>query len=145
EAIQKLQQLNEDLNEKANELLDANKEIDSFNYSVSHDLRAPLRSIIGFSKILMEELGKAVNPPVLDSLERIVNSAQLMNSLIEALLGSSRLTRKEIVRGSVDLSLMANEILTDLRNANPERQVEVVVDSDIVVKGDAHLLRAQCR
>jgi len=109
---------------------------------VSHDLRAPLRSIEGFSHALMEDCADSLNEAGRDSLQRIVASSVKMGQLIDGLLNLSRVTRTEVKGGSVDLSSLAREIVADLRQSEDGRQVECVVAEGAVAEGDQALLRA---
>lgn len=117
------------------------KELESFSYSVAHDLRAPLRSIVGFSGIVIEEHGPNLPADAKQSLERVVKAANKMGQLIDGLLGFSRLTRREIKKEWVDLSVMVNGIVTDLKTANPERNVDISIAEGIAGNGDPQLLQ----
>jgi len=140
-----IQQLNEKLEarvrERTAELQSANKELESFAYSISHDLRAPLRGIDGFSHLLDEEYGDKLDEQGRGYLKRVRGAAQRMGALIDDILELSRVTRKQMVRKRVDLSRMATEILDELRQGDPERSVEVRVAEGIGVQGDPQLLR----
>jgi PAS domain S-box-containing protein len=118
-----------------------NKELESFSYSVSHDLRAPLRSIDGFSQILLEEYGEKFGGESKDYLNRVRQASQRMGRLIDDLLGLSRVTRNEMHVQDVDLSALVDLIVSELRNAQPARRVEVVIQPGLTVRGDAGLLR----
>jgi two-component system, sensor histidine kinase and response regulator len=119
----------------------ANRELEAFTYSVSHDLRAPVRSIDGFSQILLEDYASQLDDKGQEHLARIRRSAQRMGELIEDLLRLSRLARGEIQRTDVDLSRMARSIADELRASTPARSVNFVISDDIVAHGDANLLR----
>jgi signal transduction histidine kinase len=119
----------------------ANKELEAFSYSVSHDLRAPLRSIDGFSKILLERYSPALDERGQDYLHRVRAAAQRMGQLIDDMLGLSRIGRAEMRREPVALSALAAEIMGELREREPERTVEAVIQPDIVAVGDPELLR----
>ena len=119
----------------------ANKELEAFSYSVSHDLRAPLRSIDGFSQAALEDYGDRLDAQGKDYLRRIRAGSQRMGRLIDDLLALSRLTRQEMRRQPADLSAMAKAIVRDLRQAQPERRVDFVITEDAVVYGDRRLLR----
>jgi len=127
--------------ERTRELERANRELETFAYSVSHDLRAPLRSIEGFGRILEERFGEALDDTGRDHLARIRAAAARMDGLIEALLAMSRLSRAELRHAPLDLSAMAAEIVADLRQAEPEREVEVTVHPGMRAHGDADLVR----
>ncbi|OPZ82864.1 MAG: Phytochrome-like protein cph1 [bacterium ADurb.Bin429] len=119
----------------------ANKELEAFSYSVSHDLRAPLRSIDGFSKVLLERYSELLDERGRDYLDRIRAAAQRMGQLIDDLLGLSRIGRREMRRETVNLSSLATEILTELHEREPDRIVETVITPDAVAEGDPELLR----
>jgi signal transduction histidine kinase len=128
--------------ERTAQLESANKELEAFSYSVSHDLRAPLRSIEGFSNALMEDCSDSLNEAGKDSLQRIVGSTVRMGQLIDGLLNLSRVARTEMRGRSVDLSSLAREIVADLREGENGRQVECVIAEGAVAEGDPALLRA---
>ncbi|MEX2536241.1 MAG: PAS domain S-box protein [Trueperaceae bacterium] len=125
----------------ATELEAANRELDAFNYSVSHDLRAPLRGIDGFSQVLLEEHGETLDESGRMYLERVRTGAQRMGRLIESLLDISRLSRQELHFVPVNLSALAEEVLAGLHEEEPERHMEVEVAPDLVGYGDEVLLR----
>lgn len=116
-------------------------ELESFNYSVSHDLRAPLRPLIGFSQILLDDHGEALAPEARGLLERIASAARRMDLLIEDLLRLSRIGRARPSERPVDLAKLAHAIFADLRSADPGREVEVVCPDELPVRGDEPLLR----
>ncbi|MDH5823156.1 CHASE domain-containing protein [Luteimonas sp. RD2P54] len=126
---------------RTRELRQANQEMESFAYSVSHDLRAPLRSIDGFGRMLAERHGQALDETGRDYVRRIRAATARMDGLIDALLKMSRLSRAELKRGPVDLSRMAGEIVAELRHAEPEREVEVEIAPGLAAVGDPALLR----
>jgi signal transduction histidine kinase len=123
------------------ELSRANRELDAFSYSVSHDLRAPLRAIDGFSRALSRDIGGVVDESAQHYLERIEKSVGRMGELIDALLELARISRLPLMRKSLDLAQMAREVLDDLRTQQPKRQVEVRVGADLKATGDERLLR----
>jgi len=127
--------------ERTAQLEAANKELESFSYSVSHDLRAPLRSIDGFSLALLEDLGDKLGLQGKDYLRRVREATQRMGQLIDDLLNLARVTREEMRREPVDLSALARSIATDLKRTQPDRQVAFAIADGVVAKGDAHLLR----
>ena len=118
-----------------------NKELEAFCYSVSHDLRAPLRSIRGFSEVLLERYAPKLDLRGQEFLRRSCESSQMMDRLIEDLLKLSRVTRAELQRRPVDLSSIAESIAAELRAADPQRAVEFVIAQDLKTEGDEHLLR----
>ncbi len=123
----------------------ANRELEAFAYSVSHDLRAPLRTIGGFSQVLVEDCDAQLNEQGRDSLHRIVAAVEKMGQLIDDLLNLSRVTRVEMLRGPVDLTRMARKIFEEFRKFHPERQAEIVVADDLVGQGDERLLSVVLR
>jgi signal transduction histidine kinase len=120
----------------------ANKELESFAYSVSHDLRAPLRSMDGFSAALLEEYSTKLNEEGKDYLQRVRAAAKRMAQLIDGMLELSRMTRTEMRHDSVNLSSLARAIAEDLNKSQPDRRVEWIIEPDMVVDGDMRLLRA---
>jgi len=118
-----------------------NKELEAFSYSVSHDLRAPLRSIRGFSEVLLERYSDKLDARGQEFLRRATQSCEHMERLIEDLLKLSRVTRGQIQRQAVNLSQLAEAIVCDLRKAEPERTVEVMVAPGLETQGDERLLR----
>jgi len=141
EAEARIRRLNEDLQRRATELTAANRELEAFSYSVSHDLRSPLRSIDGFSRVLLQNYSDKLDEQGQDYLRRVRAASQRMAQLIDDLLNLSRVSRREMARERVDLSALARAILTDLQKAQPERQVDWVVADGLVATGDAGLLR----
>jgi len=126
--------------QRTRELEAVNKEMEAFNYSVSHDLRAPLRRIDGFSQALHEEYAAQLGEQGQDYLQRICRAVGHMGELIDGMLELSRLNHSELVRESVNLSALAEAEITRLREAEPDRNVEVYIRPDIVVEGDRRLL-----
>ncbi len=114
---------------------------ESFIYSVSHDLRAPIRVVEGFARILKEDYGRFLDRIGNDHADRILAAAARMNSMIDALLALSRLQSQPLKRQPVDLSQLTNYILEDLRSAEPERAAEIVVEPGLVIQGDPTLMR----
>ncbi len=117
-----------------------NRELEAFSYSVAHDLRAPLRSIDGFSKALLEECADALNPQGTEYVQRVRTSTQRMSQLIDDLLTLSRVTIGELSREKVDLSRIARHVGRELRETHPERNIDLVVRDGLVADGDARLL-----
>jgi PAS domain S-box-containing protein len=117
------------------------EELRSFSYSVSHDLRAPLRAIQGFGLALDREYRERLDSTGRDYLHRILGSADRMTKLIEDLITLSRVTHAEMRTENLDLSKMAEEVVADLRTAEPLRRVEVKVGQGLSAEGDARLLR----
>lgn len=136
-----IKDLVQELRQRARDLEAVNKELEAFSWSVSHDLRAPLRSIEGFSRALMEDHAGQLNDEARDYLQRVCSGALRMGQLIDDLLRLSRVTRSEIRLTTVDLSALAHSILTELARTQPEREVEFTVAPGLVVNADAQLLR----
>ena len=123
------------------ELERKNQELEAFSYSVSHDLRAPLRSIDGFSRAVMEGSGDRLDEKGRDYLRRIRAAAQRMGELIDDLLQLSRVSRAEIVRSRVNLSAMVRAIADECQRREPERAVTVLIADELFVEADSRLLR----
>jgi signal transduction histidine kinase len=119
----------------------ANAELEAFSYSVAHDLRSPLRSIDGFSQALIEDHADQLDAEGRQMLDRVRRAAQRLGMLIDDLLQFSRMNRGELHYGRVDLGAVAASVVAELREAEPSRQVEVVVAPDLMVEGDPQLLR----
>ena len=141
-----LRQLNAELEQRVAsrtaELAAINRELESFCYSVSHDLRAPLRSMDGFSQALLDDYGQQLDEAGHDFLNRIRSNCQRMARLIDDLLHLSRLTQAQMRHQSVDLTALAQAIVAELRQAEPERTVDVRIAPGMVVIGYPVLLRA---
>jgi len=131
----------EELEQKTNQLQAVNKELEAFTYSVSHDLRAPLRSIDGFSQVLLEDYIDRLDDEGKSYLMRVRSASQRMAELIDDLLNLSRVTRGEMRYETVDLSALAQTVSMDIQQSQPERDVEFTIAPGLVTKGDAHLLR----
>jgi PAS domain S-box-containing protein len=127
--------------ERTAELEATNRELEAFSYSVSHDLRAPLRAIDGFSQALLDRYTDTLEDKGKHYLQRIRAGTQRMGELIDDLLKLSRVTRSEMHRMQVDLSTMVREIATELDSTQPERNVEWAIAPGLVAEGDARLLR----
>ena len=140
-AEEEIRRLNQDLERRAAELETVNKELESFSYTVSHDLRAPLRSIHGFSHALWEDYGHQLPDEGRDFMARIQAAAQRMGELVDNLLSLARVTRTPIQFQSVNLSSLAEKIIAELQAQQPARQVTFSIADDLIVKGDSQLLR----
>ncbi|WP_455375021.1 sensor histidine kinase [Kaarinaea lacus] len=127
--------------QRTQELATSNKELESFCYSVSHDLRSPLRAINGFSQIILDDNQDNLSEESKKHLNRIIDNINKMSQLIEDLLMLSRVTSKEIRHEKVNLSLLVNESLSTLKEADPARQVDVNVEKDLETVGDEQLLK----
>ena len=134
-----IQKLNDDLRQRAGQLEAANKELEAFSYSVSHDLRAPLRSIDGFSHALLDDYGEQIPPEGREYLERVRAATKRMGVLIDDLLNLSRLTRAAVKPRFLNISNMVQEILDSLKESQPERQVQLSVMPDLWVECDPQL------
>ncbi len=141
QAEQRSQTLNKGLQQAIQELKAVNKELEAFSYSVSHDLRAPLRSIDGFSQALLEDCTEQLDPVGQDYLRRIRLATQRMGHLIDDLLTLSRVTRSDMHVQPVDLSRLARSFCTDLQQTDPKRQVEFAIQLGLVAQGDPNLLQ----
>jgi PAS domain S-box-containing protein len=141
-AEESVRRLNGDLQSQSAQLQAANQELEAFSYSVSHDLRAPLRSIDGFSQALLEDYADKVDEQGKDYLQRVRASTQRMAELIDDLLNLSRVSRGKMRLETVNLSAMARNIAAELQQAEPQRRVDLVVAEGMVVNGDSGLLKA---
>ncbi len=119
----------------------ANKELESFSYSVSHDLRAPLRAIDGFSAALLEDHGASLDRRARGHLDRVRKAAQRMADLIDALLTLAKVARTPVTFVPVDLSALAVNVADELRDGDPERRVSVTIEPGLDTQGEPHLLR----
>ena len=133
-------ELEQRVRERTAELEAAMREQESFSYSVSHDLRAPLRHINSFSALLLEDHGTELPDEARSYLHRIQGATRGMGSLIDHLLELSRLSRTELTREWVDLSALAAAITTMLQETEPQRQVEVGIEKNTLVRADRHLM-----
>ena len=133
--------LNDQLAGRALALERANKELQAFSYSVSHDLRAPLRSLDGFSRALLEDNEAQLDEDGKDYLDRIRKASQRMGQLIDDLLHLAQVSRGELRCTPVNLSTIALAVAEALRTANPERKIEFIIEPDLIASGDAHLLQ----
>jgi len=134
-------ELEQRVRQRTEQLELANHELEAFVYSVSHDLRAPLRAMNGFSQVLAEDYGSILDETAHDYIKRIQAASLRMSQLIEDLLQLSQVTRSEIRIAQVDLAELAREIAADLQATQPERNVTWVTAPSMVVKADAAMLR----
>lgn len=145
ESQREVQQMNAELEkrvaERTRQLQAANRELESFAYAVSHDLRAPLRSLSGFSQILQETANDQLDEKSLHYLRRIHDASQRMSSLIEALLGLSRISTAELAVRPVNLTQVCLDAAAALRGQYPSHNVQLDIAPNMHVEGDARLLR----
>ncbi|MBL8117187.1 MAG: PAS domain-containing protein [Anaerolineae bacterium] len=145
-AVEMAAQLNAELEqrviERTAQLEATNRELEAFSYSVSHDLRAPLRAMDGFSLAILEDYGDQLDEIGQNFLKRIRSASQRMETLIDSLLQLSRLTRQPLAVQPVNLSWLTSKILAGLHDLQPERNVEFVIEEDVIVPGDENLLSA---
>lgn len=141
-AEERILSLNEQLKFKIRELSDANRELKAFSYSVSHDLRSPLRSIDGFSQEILEDYCDKLDENGVDRLRRIRAASQRMGLLIDGLLTLSRISRAELSYGPVNLSAVARDVSEVLKETRPGRDAEFVIAEGLLATGDERLLYA---
>lgn len=145
EAEALLRKLNAELEDRVNlrtEAMQASvRELESFSYSVSHDLRAPLRGINGFSRLLLDDYGNRLDEQGRAYLERICAATLRMSELIDGMIDLARLTRDPIRPADVDLTRLAESVVQELRNAEPQRNVDFVAAPGLIAHGDERLLR----
>jgi PAS domain S-box-containing protein len=127
--------------ERTAELAELNRELEAFSYSVSHDLRAPLRSIEGFGRLLEQDYADRLDAVGLDYIGRMTRSAKRLALLIDDLLELTRIERARIRPADVDLGALADEIVEELRHGAPQRHVEVAIAAGMLARGDSQLLR----
>ncbi|WP_243374261.1 PAS domain S-box protein [Geotalea sp. SG265] len=139
--LEEIERLHTDLAARAFALENANRELESFSYSVSHDLRKPLTVINGYSQLIRELCGSGLNDVCQGYLREIFDETLQMNELIDAILKLSVVTRNEVSRDVVDLSAIASEVAAELNLTAPERRVAFVIEGGVTVNGDAKLLR----
>jgi signal transduction histidine kinase len=138
---QQLRDANLNLTLRNVELLSLNKELESFSYSVSHDLRAPLRAISGFSAIVLEDAADKLPAESKADLERIRDASRHMGEMIDGMLQLARTTRYVMQRERIDLSSLAQEIVARLRASEPERRMECSITPGLIAQGDRVLLQ----
>ncbi|MBT4512929.1 MAG: PAS domain S-box protein [Chloroflexi bacterium] len=140
----KIQELNTELEERVrqrtHQLEQVNNELESFTYSVSHDLRTPLRGIAGFGQALLEDCADSLDQQAGQYVSRMIAASKRMGELIDELLLLSRVSRSEIRLGRMNLSSLITETINRLRDGNPERKAEVTVEPEIYCQGDRALM-----
>ena len=140
-----IHRLNEDLErrvaQRTGELQSANAELQAFSYSLSHDLRAMIRSVSGFGRALADDYAHALDPQAKDYLERIGVATERMRRIIDDLMKLSRLSKVDLNRGDVNLSRMARSVIDEIREGQEDRDVRVHIAEGLLAKGDARLLR----
>ena len=134
-------ELEQRVRERTAQLEATNKELEAFSYSVSHDLRAPLRGIYGFSEALAEDYTDKLDEQGKDYLKRVCAASERMGQLIDELLQLSRVTRSELRHEAVDLTALAKDVATELQESKPERQVEFNIAEGLATYGDQRLLQ----
>ena len=144
-AEEEIRDLNRDLErkvlERTRQLEEVNRELEAFSYSVSHDLRAPLRSIDGFSQILAKKMDDKLDESERDYMDRVRRASQRMGQLIDDLLRLARVTRSQIKREQIDLSSIAEQVAVDLRKTEPARSVSFILQPDLTCYADPGLMR----
>ncbi|NIP42353.1 MAG: PAS domain-containing sensor histidine kinase, partial [candidate division Zixibacteria bacterium] len=139
-AKHEIERLNAALLQRNHALQEANKELEAFTYSVSHDLRAPLRAIEGFSQILLEEYDEKLDGEAKHYLDRITSGTRTMSDLINDLLRLSRISRAIMKEEAISLSNKAKRIAEELRKLDPERDVEFKIEQNLMAEGDRKLI-----
>jgi len=141
ELLKQRDQLEDMVNERTAKLLAANRELESYSYSIAHDLRSPLRSVTSYSQILFEDASERLTADEKDSLQRIISAGKYMAQLITDILDLSRITRTSIQLSKINLSKLAQTISQELEKTEPERQVKWNIEKDIFTLADERLIR----
>lgn len=136
-----IRHLNDSLRARSAELETINRELEAFSYSVSHDLRAPLRAIDGFSSTLLKDYADELDDKGKDRLNRVRSATQRMALLIDDLLKLSRVSRAEIKWESIDLGKITSAVMEELRQIDAQRNVQISIQADLFIQGDTRLLR----
>ena len=132
--------LEELVTQRTQDLQVSNRELESYSYSIAHDLRSPLRAIVSFSQILKEDIGSKLPENDREHLERVIGAGKKMSELIDDILELSRITRKDLHTSTVDLSQLAQGVLGRLKLSHPDRTVNCQVQDQLIVNGDESLL-----
>jgi signal transduction histidine kinase len=140
-AEDEVKSLNEKLSRNVIQLQELNKELESFGYSVSHDLRAPLRWIQGFTKLLMEDCGPQLTPKSKEYFHHITSAVDRMSQLVDDLLKLSQIHNRALVKKNVDFTSMVHEVVKELRGQHPERKVEMLISPTPTAMCDESLFR----
>ena len=141
ERKRQLEELNRKLQLRSEELVIANRELEAFSYSVSHDLRTPLRGIDGFSQALLEDYSDKLDAQGVQFLNYVRHGAQRMGNIIDSLLNLSRITRTELITHEMNLSQLARESVDNLQRQNPGRNVQIFIQDELKAFGDSSLIR----
>lgn len=136
------ERLEEKVLERTRDLTASNQELEAFCYSISHDLRTPLRAIDGFTQLVLKSAGDKLEEAEKEHFRRVRAASQRMSQLIDDLLNLSRLTRGEIQLSDMDLTALAGELAEELRSANPGRRVSFIAAPGLRAQGDVRLVRA---
>lgn len=142
---QQISRMNDELENKVIErtkmLRIANKELEAFSYSVSHDLRAPLRSIDGFSQALIEDYADSLDKTAMNYLSRVRSAAQRMSTLIDDMIKLAKVSRTELARKQINLSAIARSVADSLLEQSPDREARFIIEPDLTVIGDENLMK----
>lgn len=134
-------QIEQTLRERADELARVNKDLESFSYSVSHDLKAPLNTLLGFGRLIREEYQGKLDATLNDYLKRIEHSATQMKSLIDDILNLSKISRQEMKKQQTNLSQIAFSIISELQASQPQRSVKINIQDNVTANVDKNLIR----
>ncbi|GAF68412.1 unnamed protein product, partial [marine sediment metagenome] len=136
ELEKRVEERTKELTQSNRKLTNINQELESFSYAISHDLRAPLRSIDGFSRILQEDYSDRLDEKGNDSLQRIRSAAQHVGMLVDGIVGLPHITRREVKWALVDLSSLVQTIAAELQVSQPQRQVEFIIAPGVTANGN---------